>query len=397
MQHKKIAILGFGKEGQSALRFLKKSRDFKNAVINLLDKKIDEHYLDRLSSYDLIIKSPGIPWHTPEIARALKKGVTFTTSTALFFERAKAASDAAKGTVIGITGTKGKGTTATLLYRMMKAHRKNVYLAGNIGVPMLDILPHLRKNFLVILELSSFQIERLPYSPHTAVVLDIFPDHLNYHRNFSEYIKAKASIAKHQTQNDEMFFFAHNRYAKQIANKSSAKKYAVDVKKFALFQPNDLRLLGPHNFANAAMAASVALSLGVPPGIIKKVASSFKGNPHRLEFIAKKRGIAFYNDSAATIPQATVAAIQSLKKPLLLIMGGASKNVDDTPLKGAITAAPHIKKVFANMKLRDAFAAALKKAEKGDVVLLSPGAASFDQFRNYEERGNAFKKLVKNI
>lgn len=389
-QHKKIAILGFGKEGKSALRFLKKSRGYKNATIDLLDKKFNNNYLSCLSDYNLIIKSPGIPWHMPEITKALRIGVQFTTPTALFFKQAK-------GVLIGITGTKGKGTTATLLYRMLKARKKNVYLAGNIGKPMLEILPRLKKNSITILELSSFQLDRLSHSPHIAIILTIFPDHLNYHKNFRDYINAKAYIAKNQTRNDAVFFFTHDRYAKQIAKKNKAKKYPVEINKFTLFRQSDLHLLGSHNFANAAMAASVAYHLGVPLDIIKKVASSFKGNPHRLEFVARKRGILFYNDSAATIPHATIAAIQSIKKPLLLIIGGENKNVDNKPLTEAIAAAPHIKHVFANMKLRDAFAAALKKAKKGDAILLSPGAASFDQFRNYEERGNAFRELVKNL
>ena len=194
-----------------------------------------------------------------------------------------------------------------------------------------------------------------------------------------------------------MFFFAQNVHAKHIAQKSKAKKCAVEVKKFVLFQEHHLRLRGAHNFANAAMAATVARHFRVPERTIKKVALSFKSNPHRLEFVAKKRGILFYNDSAATIPHATIAAIHSIIQPVLLIMGGVSKNVDDKPLKEAIEAAPHIKAVFDGMRLSDAFAAALQKANKGDVILLSPGAASFDQFCNYEERGDAFKKLVKHL
>jgi len=386
--YKKIAIIGFGKEGTSALVFLRKTH--RRATIDILDRKRRDHYLAHLADYDLVIKSPGVPWHTPEITQALKKGVKFTTPTALFFERAK-------GTIIGITGTIGKGTTATLLYRMLKARRKQVFLAGNIGTPMLDILPKLKKSSVIVLELSSFQLERLPYSPPIAIVLEIFPDHLNYHRSMREYINAKAFIGKNQKNNDDIFFFAHSRYAKQIARKSKAKKYGVDVKKFTMFQQSDLRLLGAHNFANATMAATIAYHLGVPPAIIKKAALSFRGNPHRLEFVARKRGIAFYNDSAATIPQATIAAIRSIKQPILLIMGGANKNVSIKSLEQEIARTPNIKAVFANMKLSDAFAAALKKAKKGGAILLSPGAASFDQFRNYKERGNAFKKLVKNL
>jgi UDP-N-acetylmuramoylalanine--D-glutamate ligase len=388
--HGKVAILGFGKEGASALRFLKRSSQHKKTSIAIRDQKQGDHYLDHLDSYDLIVKSPGIPWHTPEIVQALKRGVQCTTPTALFFERAK-------GILIGITGTKGKGTTATLLYRMLKAHHKSVFLAGNIGTPMLDILPRLTPHSITILELSSFQLERLPHSPDVAVMLEIFPDHLDHHRSMREYINAKASLANHQTQKDTMFFFAQSAYAKHIAQKSKAKKCAVEVKKFVLFEERDLRLLGAHNFANAVMAATVARHFRVPERTIKKVALSFKGNPHRLEFVAKKRGILFYNDSAATIPHATIAAIHSIIQPVLLIMGGVSKNVDDKPLKEAIEAAPHIKAVFDGMRLSDAFAAALQKANKGDVILLSPGAASFDQFCNYEERGDAFKKLVKHL
>lgn len=389
-QEKKIAILGVGKEGQSALRFLKKSIDYKNTIIDLLDKKFDANYLNRLSDYDLVIKSPGIPWHTSEITKALRKRVQFTTPTTLFFEQAK-------GILIGITGTKGKGTVATLLYRMLKARRKHVYVAGNIGTPMLDILPKLQKNSLVVLELSSFQLERLPYSPHVAVVVDIFPDHLNHHQNMREYVNAKTFITKNQTPRDDLFFFAHSRHAKKIAKKSKAKKHAVNVKKFTLFKKNELRLLGQHNFANATMAATVARHLGIPSNTIKKAALSFRGNPHRLEYVAKKRGIFFYNDSASTIPQSTMAAIASFKNPILLIRGGTSKNLDEKPLTEALAATSNIKAVFANMPLRDAFAAAVKKAAKGEIILLSPGAASFDQFHNYEERGNAFKKLVKSL
>ncbi|MEK7481114.1 MAG: Mur ligase family protein, partial [Patescibacteria group bacterium] len=181
--HGKVAILGFGKEGASALRFLKRSSQHKKTSIAIRDQKQGDHYLDHLDSYDLIVKSPGIPWHTPEIVQALKSGVQCTTPTALFFERAK-------GILIGITGTKGKGTTATLLYRMLKAHHKSVFLAGNIGTPMLDILPRLTPHSITILELSSFQLERLPHSPDVAVMLEIFPDHLDHHRSMREYINA---------------------------------------------------------------------------------------------------------------------------------------------------------------------------------------------------------------
>src|SRR3989344_32137 len=166
-QRMHIAILGFGKEGKSALRFLKRTPRYKKAKISILDEKRSKTYLGHLNDYDLIIKSPGVPFSLPEVAKARANGVMFTSATALFF-------DHAKGLLIGVTGTKGKGTTSTLLHRILKQCKKDAYIAGNIGIPMLDILPKLKSTSIAVLELSSFQLQHLLFSPQIAVVLDIF-------------------------------------------------------------------------------------------------------------------------------------------------------------------------------------------------------------------------------
>ena len=202
-----IAILGFGREGKSTLKFLKKSPSFKNAQISVLDKKTGKNYLKKLLNFDFVFRSPGVPYNLPEIQKAIKNGVKFSSATALFFDETKKRKNVK---IIGITGTKGKGTTSTLLYKILKACGKprtrasslrgrNVLLAGNIGKSPLDLIPKLKNNSIIILELSSFQLQDLKKSPDIAIILNIFPDHMDSHKTFSEYINAKSSISKFQS------------------------------------------------------------------------------------------------------------------------------------------------------------------------------------------------------
>lgn len=224
----KIAILGFGGEGKSVLKFIKRLPEHKNAEIWILDAnseikipaglktRLGPGYLDNLNEFDLIFRSPGIPYMAPKLVSARKSGVKFSSATKLFFEKCPCP-------IIGIAGTKGKGTTSTLIYKLLKAGGRDVYLAGNIGLPAVDILPKLHKNSLVILELSSFQLQDLEKSPNIAVVLEIFPDHqediktakYGTHRSLSEYYKSKANIAKHQSKADSVFFFADKKQSKK--------------------------------------------------------------------------------------------------------------------------------------------------------------------------------------
>ena len=396
----RIEILGYGVEGKSALKFLKKK--YPKVDFEVRDvKKLGKNYLKDLDKFNLIVRSPGISYLRPEIQKARKQGIKITSATKLFFEHAK-------GKIIGITGTKGKGTVATMLYKILKATGKNVYLAGNIGRPMLDILLKLQKNSITILELSSFQLQDLKRSPQIAVILDISPDHLDYHKSFREYIDAKTNIARFQKKNHKVFYFPDNRYSKLIASRGRGKKIAI--------LPNlnlILKIPGNHNIKNASMAAAVGRAFGAKD-VINKTLSQFKGLPHRLEFLREARGIKYYNDSASTNPAATVAAVKSFKEPKILLMGGRSKGLNFKLLKQVLwrgnvrlailfgknrnEIAGDIKdstRILKTRNLKSAFILTKKHSRKGDIVLLSPASASFDEFSGYRERGKYFKKLVR--
>src|SRR3989344_3124156 len=221
----KLAILGFGREGKSTLKFLKKSPQFRGAKIEILDKKFDRNYLKNLRRFELIFRSPGIPYNLPELVKARRAGVKFSSATKLFFGRLRGITlRQAQGNyrqkggpiIVGVTGTKGKGTTSTLLYKILKNAGFDVRLAGNIGKPALDLLPKISGNLrsrrrkssstFVILELSSFQLQDLEKSPPIAVILDVFPDHQDAHRNLREYYEVKTNIARYQKKGDKIFY-----------------------------------------------------------------------------------------------------------------------------------------------------------------------------------------------
>ena len=395
-------------------RFLKRAPRYKGAEISILDQKRSKTYLKHLDRFDLIIKSPGIPFSLPEVAKAYASGVLCTSATALFF-------DHAKGLIIGITGTKGKGTTATLLYRMLKRCKKDAYLAGNIGIPMLDVLPKLRDTSVTVLELSSFQLHHLLFSPRIAVILDIFPDHLDAHESFQEYVDAKAGIVANQKEHDAVFYVPDNEHAASLAKKSRGNKVAIQPEAFTLFQPNDLQIRGAHNYQNAVMASSVALHLGCDPKMVKQVAKKYIGLPFRLQLVRAIGSTSFYNDSASTNPIATAAAIHSFETPTVLIAGGRDKGFPYNSLKDAARAlslkqvilvgenAHKLETVFTTHEavlvpslekaVTSAWRFVQKKYKKGEQwnIVFSPGAASFDQFKDYRARGQAFNKIVKRL
>jgi len=381
-----------------------------------------------LEDFDLIFRSPGIPYTLPALAKARRNG-TLSSLMALFFEYCPAK-------IIGVTGTKGKGTTATLLYKILKAAHRDVYFAGNVGTPALKILPRLKKDSLVILELSSFQLQDLTVSPPIAVVLDVFPDHQDAHKDIKEYYEAKANVARFQTPHDRVFFLKNNRMSGWAARHGRGKKIAVDEAAFPHsaarggFGPEDLTMPGPHNFKNAVMAATVARAMGVPSRTIIKTIKAFPGNEHRLEFVRQVGGALYYNDSASTNPQTSAAAVNAFPgHPKILIAGGKDKGLDYAPLAKTLRSArvaqvilfgenkakikraigPALKtsiahapiKIVSNLKAaihaaREA-AQLLPHSSKPPVVLFSPGAASFDMFKSYADRGEQFKALVRKL
>ncbi|MEK7203698.1 MAG: UDP-N-acetylmuramoyl-L-alanine--D-glutamate ligase [Patescibacteria group bacterium] len=422
LKSKKIAILGLGKEGLSTLRFLKRLK-IKSRV---LDAKLNKNYLNKLQDFDLIFRTPGFPRLHPKLLAAEKNEVIVSSHIKLFF-------DLCPTKIVGITGTKGKTTTTSLIYQILKSkYGKKVFLAGNIGKPALDILPKLKKDSLVVFELSSFQLQDLHKSPHIAVITNITLDHLDpsgkfapsTHQNAGEYFKAKMNIIKRQERGD--FAILHP------SLKAKTKNIGLGKKLFPTPLPFRTKLIGRHNLENIALAVEVGKIFRVPKEKMFKAVKTFKGVEHRLEFVAKINGVSFYNDSAATNPDATLAALKSFKEPIHpvrgrgalralaasngvhLILGGSDKGLDykkltkyiSTNTKNAksIALIGQIKnklyKIISNKKarkfknLKDAVLTLYKNAGKNEVVLLSPAAASFDMFSGYGERGEKFKKIV---
>lgn len=420
-----IAVIGFGNEGRTLLTFLKKSSHYGKAAITVLDRnealapelkklgipyRLGIGYLKDVSSFDSIFRSPGIPYLTSEIQKAVKKGVVVSSQTKLFFDEVYAAREAAKSgkpMIIGVTGTKGKGTTSALIFKMLKNAKYKAVLAGNMGKPMIESLAAAKKADYVVLELSSFQLQDMEVSPDIAVVLDIFPDHLDVHKNLREYYDAKANIGRFQKKSGRIFFYATNAGSVRIATKSPARKHAVTPKQ------DNLR-------KNFEMAAAVARTCGCSGSVIEKTVKNFTGIEHRLELVKKIKSITFYNDSAGTNPVATAAAILSFKEPVVLIAGGKDKGLSYATLAAALKKssvelivlfgenkekiAHEIKSVkrtvvmVSNLKdaLKTAFARAKELAAQKEsaVIVFSPAAASFDMFKNYKERGEIYKKAV---
>ena len=419
LKDKKVAILGLGREGLSTLKFLKKNKikpdvlDIKNdpkGVRKSGPYGAGKNYLDRIADYDLVFRTPGFPRLHPKLLAAEKKGIRVSSNTKLFF-------DLCPAKIIGITGTKGKTTTTFLIYEILKSKfGKKVFIAGNFGKPALDILPKLTKKSLVVLELSSFQLQDLSKSPDVAVITNISIDHMDSsgkfgpatHQTEKEYFNAKINIVKHQKM-------AGLAVINKIL-KNKTKKIGRGKKIYCSPSPVQTKLLGTHNLENIALAVEVGKIFNVPKQKIIKAVKDFKGVKHRLEFVKKINDISFYNDSAATNPDATLAALKSFKESLHIILGGSDKGLDYRKLARFILKSKNIKsaaligqikntlyKLIGPKKskkiktLKDAVLYLFKKSGKNEVVLLSPAAASFDMFESYAHRGKEFKKIVNRL
>jgi len=443
LSDKKIAILGFGIEGQSLVNFLlgknnkivvfdqKNREELEN--IQGFEKKgivfsLGKDYLEKgLKDFDFVFRSPDFKLSLPEMKEAKEAGVVISSATKLFF-------DSCQGKIIGVTGSKGKGTTSTLIYNILKEQGIEVFLGGNIGIPMLSLLPKLKETSWVVLELSSFQLQDLEKSPHIAVVLFITPEHLDHHKSFDEYVQSKENIVTHQSEDDYAVINADNEYSFSFSKKTKAKKFffskdkevegsyvrgkEIFFKDKLIGNTDDLKLIGRHNLENVCAAITVSFLAKAELLAIKKVVFSFSGLEHRLEKVRSCKEIDFYNDSFSTIPEASIAAIRSFKRPIILIAGGSEKNADFTDLgkeiaeskvksliligqtaeriKESVLKAGFKGKIIENLKdMEEIINRAFKEAESNDVVLLSPGCASFGMFKDYKDRGNQFKKYAK--
>jgi len=407
LKDKKILILGFGKEGRNTFAFLRKL--FPNKLLGIADKaklsvKTDKRvkkffgndYLNAIKKFDLIIKSPGIPIHLKEVEDAFNKKKV-TSQTELFL-------DNCPGQVIGITGTKGKSTTTSLIYQILKRAGIKVKILGNIGKPMLSSLIKARKDQVFVCELSSHQLYGLKKSPHISVLLNIYPEHLDYYCDFNEYINAKANITRYQLAKDYLVFNADNEIVKKIAKRSGAKK---------------IRIRGEYHDLNKQAAKAVAGIFQVPNNIIDQVIKHFKPLAHRLELVGTFQGITFYNDALATIPEATIGAIKTLGSRVeTIILGGFERNIDfkelaeqvlKSGIKTVILFPTTGERIWQELKkktgklpqpffvdnMKDAVRIAYQNTKKGKVCLLSTASSSFSIFKDYKEKGDLFKKYVK--
>ena len=409
LENRSVLILGFGQEGRDSFSFLRKI--FPDKILGISDKQenlkvktkkvklyLGKNYLKSLKNYDLIIKSPGIPIHLPEIERAYKQG-KITSQTTIFFENWP-------GKIVGITGTKGKSTTASLIYLILKKAGVKAHLMGNIGKPVLSSLFGARKNEIAVCELSSHQLYNSKKSPQIAVLLNIYPEHLDYYRNFKEYSQAKANIARYQSEKDYLVFNSSDKTIREIARKSRAKKIPIK---------------GDYYELDRKAAQAVGKIFKVPSKIIFSVFKNFKGLPHRLEKVRTFKGITFYNDALATIPEATIAAIKKLGNRVETIMlGGFDRNIDFKNLAkevlkskiGNIILFPTTgEKIWKNVvklshgrglpkhffvdNMADAVKLAYRHTNKGKICLLSTASSSFSIFKDYKEKGDLFKKYVR--
>ena len=427
----RVALLGLGKDNLALLSMLDKHNapvdvticDFrsKNKLPKLNLKRIKPNYQlgssfnKNLDQFDILYRSPGWSLSCPGIEEAKKnKKIKITTALNLFFELCPSKN------IIGITGTKGKGTTATLIYEILKVafqSKRKVFLGGNIGIPPLSFLERIDSNDFIVLELSSFQLEDLNYSPYISVITNLYKEHLapadpnnpNYHHSFLAYWKSKLKIAEGKK----------NKYL--IANKSlkiKLEKEKLSSKIIYFSNSNlDTKLVGDYNQQNIGASVEVCKILKISSVLYKKVISNFNNLEHRLELVANKKGVKYYNNTFSTTPESTILDLQSFSNRIIQIAGGADKGANFRGLAHTIkskvsllillpgSGSEKIKnelqkinfpknKLIIVKNMEEAVKIAKQKSLPSDVVLLSTGCASFGIFKNYKERGDLFIKYV---
>ncbi|MBR3236601.1 UDP-N-acetylmuramoyl-L-alanine--D-glutamate ligase [Candidatus Saccharibacteria bacterium] len=407
----KIALLGYGKEGKSAENYFKTHS--KGAKIDIFDnfdpKKLNpEDY----SSYDIFFRSPSVP----------PLGLSNESSVTKYFF------DHCPCPIIGVTGTKGKGTTCSFIKALLDAEHEDAYLVGNIGSPSIDILDKLTPTSVVVYEMSSFQLWDLEKSPHIAIIGHIEPDHLNVHKDYAEYLSAKSNICRHQTPKDYCIYYSENPESVKIAKKSKAKKLPFPFKLPENIK-NAITLPGIHNQNNfTAAVAAVASFYNISPDAylsehqtaILNGLKNFKGLPHRLEFLREIDGVKYYDDNFSTNPSSTRVAVNAFPdENVVIIIGGRDKtNNEDLPEIHEILKSKNLKDIilmgesghelarrykdarFTTVEsLEEAINTAREKAKllKPAIVLMSPSAASFDMFKNVYDRGDQYKLLIEKM
>lgn len=428
-----IALIGFELEGKSSYAYWSR----KGANITICDQdpnkqtpagaatQLGPEYLKDLDRFDLIVRSAGVP---PMKLAEANPGVDLTAKTTTLIETFLR--DCPTKNTIGVTGTKGKGTTSTLITKMLEAAGKRVFLAGNIGSSPLEFLDELTPDSWVVLELSSFQLSDIKVSTHIAVCLMMVPEHLNWHTDFDDYVHAKSNLFAHQTKDDIAVYFAPNKDSRRVVEPSPGTKIPyfeapgafVDDDKIVIdgqtiCRVDELKLLGKHNWQNACAATTAVWQVTHDVAAIRSVLTSFSGLEHRIEFVREVAGVKYYDDSFSTTPETAIAALEAIPESKIIILGGSDKGIPFDELAAAVPK-NNVRRVISigqmgpviAEKLRangfDAITpggdtmpaiveAARAAAQSGDAVLLSTGCASFGMFKDYKERGDLFKQAVR--
>ncbi len=483
LRHQRILILGLAREGWSSYNFLREY--FPQKQLGLADKKqlpqlekkwkrvaksdknltlnLGEKYLQAITQYDLVIKTPGIPSTLPAINQATNKGLKLSSNLGLMLKIIKRWQTSKQQTIktqlrdktddllepitIGITGTKGKSTTASVIHHVLEFAGLDSILVGNIGTPALNKINQITSKTKLVIEMSSHQLADLKASPDIAVVQRITSEHLDYYTNTQAYVDSKKAIARYQKDNQYIIYNDHWPQTKQVAALSPGHHLhfqtepnfdaLVYVKSQKLTfrgsngpQPiidvDNVLLLGQHNLINIMPSIIVAKLFGIKTDQIKQAISTFAPLPHRLELVAKKDGVKYYNDSLATMPEAAISALSVFADhPIILLAGGHERDQDFGPLaenilqqkvKSLILFPPTGKRIWQQVKkigqkldsappvhhhfvekMPQAVQIAAQEANNGDIVLLSPGAASFGCFENYKDRGQQFRQEVESL
>jgi UDP-N-acetylmuramoylalanine--D-glutamate ligase len=414
----KIAILGYGEQGRSAYEYWHNGNSITicdaDETLTLpadVEAHLGANHLEGLDSFDLIVRSPIV--HPRDIVAANTIAILekVTSNTNEFFHACPTKN------IIGVTGTKGKGTTSTLITKMLQADGKKTYLAGNIGIPPLDLLKQdIQADDWIVLELANFQLMDIADSPYIGVCLMVVPEHLNWHTDLAEYLAAKQQLFRWQTEKDFAIFYAANDFSREIASSSRAEKIPYMETPGAFVEDelivmagqticptSELKLLGAHNYQNVCAAVTAVWQITQNTTAIKSVLTTFSGLEHRLE-------------SFGTVPETAIVALEAFTEPKVVILGGSDKGADYTALAQAVIK-NNVSKVLLIGEQADRIQQALNQvgfsdympgganmtdivhtaysvAEPGDVVLLSTGCASFDMFKNYKDRGEQFTKAV---
>ena len=452
LKNRKVAIIGLGVSNLPLLDYMHnvgaKVTVFDNRIIEDIPKdtmkKITDYAMEfslgpnnlsKLEGFDIIFRSPSCLPTVPELQKEVERGAILTSEIEMLMKLCP-------GKVIGVTGSDGKTTTTTLIYEILKANGYNCYLGGNIGTPLFTKLNEMTPDDIIVLELSSFQLMGMEISPSISVITNISPNHLNVHSSYEEYIDAKKNIFKYQDKDGIVVLNYDNAITKAAAKEANGKvvffssktkledgiildgdiiKECKDKLRRHILSTNTVALRGVHNYENICAAIAATSSLVKVEDAVKAV-QEFKGVQHRLEFIRELDGVKWYNDSIGTSPTRTIAGLHSFDERIVLIAGGYDKHLDYTPIAKPILekvdsliligdTAPKIFdavkeeaekqgkdiKIYMCDEFKNTVLVAKKVAKPGQIVLFSPASASFDLFRNFEERGNKFKELVNNI